>query len=228
MQNPNVETVREIQVDPQPFLPLIPSPSFTSQKNGWFVNLLTVSIRPNIQSFLQLGDNFALSLNNRLNLTVDLIKCIESDIYKLPIDEWISISNHSLPVLNNLASCSLHCMEVGRSLSQLAKDTRFVVPFVHGITEKFNRLNNEHVRVLFYSVNKLGEFIRVHKDPLPRDKKSKVVYKISCKSCDASYVGQTCRQLKSRITEHKNHIRWNTSVRNVITEHRLQEGHDFD
>ncbi|KYN22070.1 hypothetical protein ALC57_05546 [Trachymyrmex cornetzi] len=41
-------------------------------------------------------------------------------------------------------------------------------------------------------------------------------------------LGQTCRQLKSRITEHKNHIRWNTSVRNVITEHRLQEGHDFD
>ena len=44
----------------------------------------------------------------------------------------------------------------------------------------------------------------------------------------ASYVGQTCKQLKSRITEHKNHIRWNTSTRNVITEHRLQEGHDFD
>ena len=50
----------------------------------------------------------------------------------------------------------------------------------------------------------------------------------SHKSCDASYVEQTCRQLKSRITEHKNHIRWNTSTRNVITEHRSQEGHDFD
>ncbi|KYN17601.1 hypothetical protein ALC57_10116 [Trachymyrmex cornetzi] len=63
------------------------------------------------------------------------------------------------------------------------------------------------MRVSFYSVNELREFIGVHKDPIPRDKKSKVVYKISCKSCDASYVGQTCRQLKSRITEHKNHIR---------------------
>jgi len=71
--------------------------------------------------------------------------------------------------------------------------------------------------------------IRVHKDPLPRDKKSNIVYKISCKNCDASnYVGQTCRQLKLRITEHKNHIRWNTSTRNVIKEHQSQEGHDFD
>ncbi|XP_018346175.1 PREDICTED: uncharacterized protein LOC108750859 [Trachymyrmex septentrionalis] len=68
----------------------------------------------------------------------------------------------------------------------------------------------------------------VHKDPLLRDKKSNVVYKISCKSCDVSYVGQMCRQLKSRITEHKNHIRWNISIRNVITKHRLQKGYDFD
>jgi len=55
--------------------------------------------------------------------------------------------------------------------------------------------------------------------------KSHVVYKISCKSCDASYID---RQLKSRITEYKNYIRWNTSTHNVITEHRLQEDHDFD
>ncbi|KYQ47801.1 hypothetical protein ALC60_13166, partial [Trachymyrmex zeteki] len=87
------------------------------------VNLSTVFIPQNIQNFSQLGDNFALPLNNRLNLTVDFIKCIESNIYKLPI-EWISISNHSLPVLNNLASCSLHRTKEDRSLSQLAKDTR--------------------------------------------------------------------------------------------------------
>jgi len=51
------------------------------------VNLSIISISPNIQNFLQLGENFALPLNNRLNLTADLIKCIESNIYKLPIDE---------------------------------------------------------------------------------------------------------------------------------------------
>ena len=62
---------------------------------------------------------------------------------------------------------------------------------MRGITEKFGRLNSDHMKVLFYNINKLREFIRVHKDPLPRDKKSNVVYKISCKSCDASYVGQT-------------------------------------
>ena len=76
-----------------------------------------------------------------------------------------------------------------------------------GITEKFGRLNSDYMRVSFYSINKLREFIRVHKHPLSRDKESNIVYKISCKSCDANYIGQTCRQLKSRIMEHKNHIR---------------------
>ncbi|KYN33415.1 hypothetical protein ALC56_12127, partial [Trachymyrmex septentrionalis] len=42
---------------------------------------------------------------------------------------------------------------------------------------------------------------------------------------EASYVGQTGRQLKTRITEHRNHIRYNTSVRSVITE--LQDDRDF-
>ena len=101
----------------------------------------------------------------------------------------------------------------------------FTVPFVRGITEKFSKLN-KRMRVSFYSTNKLREFIRVRKDPLPRDKKSNVVYKILCKSYDASCVEQTCRQ-RLKITEHKNHIRWDTSTHNVITEHRLQEGHDF-
>jgi len=36
------------------------------------------------------------------------------------------------------------------------------------------------------------------------------------------------RQLKSKIMEHKNHIQWNTSIRSIIIDHRLQEDHEFD
>ena len=73
----------------------------------------------------------------------------------------------------------------------------------------------------------MDKYIKVQKDICPHTSKSNVVYKISCNNCDASYVGQTGRQLKIRITEHRNHIRHNTSVRSVITEHRLQYDHDF-
>jgi len=53
-----------------------------------------------------------------------------------------------------------------------------------------------------------------------------MVYKLTWNDCDASYIGQTCRQLK--ISEHFNHIRRNTSTHSVITEHRLKYSHEFD
>ena len=40
------------------------------------------------------------------------------------------------------------------------------------------------------------------KDPYKSEHLSKVVYKFVCASCNASYVGQTCRHLATRIDEH--------------------------
>jgi len=53
-----------------------------------------------------------------------------------------------------------------------------------------------------------------------------MLYKISCNDCNASYVGQTTRLLKTRIAEHRNHIRRNTNQHSVITDHRLNN-HEF-
>ena len=78
----------------------------------------------------------------------------------------------------------------------------------------------------FFNLNKLNSFIKTHKDPLLNKTKKNVVYKIYCKDCDASYVGQTERTLKTRILEHCN--RRNTSDYSVITEHRLDLNHDFN
>ncbi|KYM96629.1 hypothetical protein ALC62_12676 [Cyphomyrmex costatus] len=101
------------------------------------------------------------------------------------------------------------------------------VPFVPCHTEKFKRFHNNDIRVSFRSPNKMSKYVKVQKDALSKDSRSNVVYKISCNDCDASYVGQTSRQLKTRISEHRNHIKRNTTTRSVITEHRLQHGHDF-
>lgn len=50
---------------------------------------------------------------------------------------------------------------------------------------------------------------------------------MECRDCDASYVGQTGRTLKTRISEYRNHINRNTDQKSVITEHRLEHTHDF-
>ena len=46
--------------------------------------------------------------------------------------------------------------------------------------------------------------------------------------CEASYVGQTSRQLKTQISEHHNHIPRKTSISSMITDNRLQHDHEFD
>ena len=91
----------------------------------------------------------------------------------------------------------------------------FTVPFVPSIIEKFKKFNREDIKVFYYSSNKLSKFIKVQKNSRSNWSKNNIVYKIICKDCDASYVGQMSRQLKIRITEYRNHICWNTSIRSV-------------
>lgn len=68
----------------------------------------------------------------------------------------------------------------------------------------------------------------IHKDPLPNLSKKNVVYKLNCRDCNATYVGQTKRLLKTRISEHRNHVRRNMSIQSVITNRRMHLSHDFD
>ena len=42
------------------------------------------------------------------------------------------------------------------------------------------------------------------KPPVEKMLKSNVVYKIECPRCNACYVGQTSRHMKTRLSEHKN------------------------
>ncbi|KYN49992.1 hypothetical protein ALC62_00019, partial [Cyphomyrmex costatus] len=105
----------------------------------------------------------------------------------------------------------------------------FSIPYVEGVSEKFkNIINGSCHKVCFFSMNKLNYFIKAQKDPMARGKKRNVVYKINCNQCEASYVGQTGRKLDTRISEHKKHINKVSSSHSVITEHRLEFGHDFD
>ena len=47
----------------------------------------------------------------------------------------------------------------------------------------------------------VGSFFKL-KDNIPKEMRSRVVYKYSCEACKASYIGKTIRTLASRISEH--------------------------
>ena len=58
----------------------------------------------------------------------------------------------------------------------------------------------------------MSKFIKVYKDVLLIESKKNVVYQISCNDCDTTYVGQTGRKLKIRVSEHRNHINRNITA----------------
>jgi len=107
---------------------------------------------------------------------------------------------------------------------------KFVVfPYIEGISELISSTVDKTKYITGYRVlNSLGRFIKVHKDTNNLLSNNNVVYKISCSDCNASYVGQTKRQLKTRLKEHSNNIKSDTSKHSVITQHILEYSHTFD
>ena len=68
----------------------------------------------------------------------------------------------------------------------------------------------------------------------PDDDRSSVVYKINCHDCDASYVGETERALKTRMSEHRraiaqharehdHHINWTSTCVVKVESHYRSE-----
>lgn len=118
-----------------------------------------------------------------------------------------------------------HCVDKSDEEDRV---TYFCVPYIPSLTDKFKRITNDlNVKLAYCSINKLNKYIKTNKDPVPKLSNNNVVYKIDCKDCDASYVGQTGRKLSTRVSEHRNHIRKNTTSNSVITDHRLNKKHDF-
>ena len=77
------------------------------------------------------------------------------------------------------------------------------LPYVKEIENFINYLFKKHnTNVIYSTKNKLNNIIKLGKDKTKIGDNANVVYKINCKNCDASYVGQTVRRLDVKIKEH--------------------------
>ena len=98
-----------------------------------------------------------------------------------------------------------------------------------GISEALCRiLLNPDIRVAFRPHFTLRQLLVRPKDPIPPDSRKGVVYKIRCKDCFQSYIGQTGRTLSCRIKEHKRAVSQGDSNASALAEHVLNTGHQID
>jgi len=65
------------------------------------------------------------------------------------------------------------------------------------VTDKLNR------SVVFKSQATLRRSLMLVKSKIPEERKREVVYKVPCKDCNSVYVGETKRNLKTRLSEHR-------------------------
>ena len=113
------------------------------------------------------------------------------------------------------------------------RDKRYIVlPFVHRKADEFAvRLKNlvsSHFpqvdfNVAFKAPCTIGELFPF-KDQIKKiEEMSKVVYKLTCETCKAEYIGETCRILQDRVEEHKK------GPSSSVWKHTMQPGgHYFD
>ena len=74
------------------------------------------------------------------------------------------------------------------------------VPCVHSFMEKIQRIFTKHRVATQITLRQ----VLVHpKDTVDKQKKARVVYKIPCNQYEKVYIGETGRQLETRITEHR-------------------------
>lgn len=104
-----------------------------------------------------------------------------------------------------------------------------VVPFIKSIDHLVkSSLKSAGTAIAYRCINQLMKYIHPHKDADDLMEKNNVIYRISCKDCQATYVGQTKRKLGIRIKEHKSNIRLDPSRHSVVSNHITSFDHEID
>ena len=100
-------------------------------------------------------------------------------------------------------------------------------PTSHKATTIARILQPYNIRVAHKPITTLRRLLTNVKDKDKPEDRQGAVYKIKCRDCQASYIGETGRNLSTRLTEHKRATR-NGDVNNHIAEHHLQTKHQID
>ena len=106
--------------------------------------------------------------------------------------------------------------------------TTATIPYIRGTSETIARiLQPYNIRVAHKPITTLRRLLTNVKDKDKPEDRQGAVYKIKCCDCQATYIGETGRNLSTRLTERKRATR-NGDVNNHIADHHLQTKHQID
>ena len=109
--------------------------------------------------------------------------------------------------------------------------TTATIPYVRGTSETIARILRPYIRVYIRVAHKpiftLRRLLTHVKGKDKPEERPGAVYKIHCSDCQATYIGETGRNLTTRLTEHKRATK-KGDLNNNIAEHHLKTNHAID
>ncbi|KAK3705563.1 hypothetical protein QZH41_000252 [Actinostola sp. cb2023] len=93
----------------------------------------------------------------------------------------------------------IHRFSQDRKIAEKKSDTEerkgfALIPYVQGTTERIKRVLESHrIEVCVKPLTTLRQILSKPKDPLPKEKKTGVIYSIPCGECETFYIGETGR-----------------------------------
>ena len=102
-----------------------------------------------------------------------------------------------------------------------------MVSYTVGVIESIGRVCRRYgMQEIFRSGLSLSPVLSKVKVPLPVEKQSKVVYRISC-SCGKVYIGETKRRLETRLKEHRDACQRGKLGKSAVAEHAWKDHHSI-
>ena len=100
------------------------------------------------------------------------------------------------------------------------------LPYIHGTTDKIQRvLNDVGVKVAMRPFVTIGKSLPSPKDPLDVSEITGIIYQVPCHDSPFVYIGQTKRDLKLRLSEHKRAIKYQRPEKSALCEHSITLDH---
>ena len=113
-------------------------------------------------------------------------------------------------------------------LTTTSHTTTATILYIKGISENISRiLQTFNICITHKPITTLRQLLTNVKDKDEQRNRQGAVYKINCSDCHASYIGETGRNLTTRLTEHKRATR-KGDVNNHIAKHHRLTNHTID
>ena len=102
------------------------------------------------------------------------------------------------------------------------------LPYIRELTPKLIRIfQGVNCKIASKSVLTVNNLFSKLKDKVPLLSLTNTVYSIPCSNCNLTYIGQTSRSLKGRLTSHKSDARLHPN-KCALASHAFNLGHIID